>query len=349
MRVNNEEKNMGLMTWDGNQIFDNETFLMYISNKVSGKYNNVYAFNSKNRAGAVYLENLNSIVPIEYSEIRAIFGQMKFEVKLNPTDAYHIYNKELKEKFIPKNPGEKFFVEYKYEDCIKYYATSGVLDADSKLYSASALYAIAITRIIELKNHVAVPSANKLNNYNYNEIKGILNDAKTILKSAMYQDSLRTKVYQDIINNCDTQLGQLETYNAQLKENSFGNQILKSILAGISEGLKQAALNSINSSIVNTNGKSQTTSNNNRPSHSSGPNSSGTTSSSNNNNGGLSDGVQARIRQVERNIVNETEYLQKAQERYKNNPTGAAKSAVEAHKRAIEGYRKQIEELKRGN
>lgn len=71
-------------------------------------------------------------------------------------------------------------------------------------------------------------------------------------------------------------------------------------------------------------------------------------SSNSSNSGGLSDGVQNRIRQVEKNIANETEYLQHAQKRYNSNPTSAGKREIEAHKRAIEGYRKQIEDLKSG-
>lgn len=75
----------------------------------------------------------------------------------------------------------------------------------------------------------------------------------------MSQDTLRTKVYQENINNCDVYLDLLETYHAQLKENSFGNQLLKSILAGISEGLKQAAVKSINASSLNIGKNSHST------------------------------------------------------------------------------------------
>ena len=344
--VNNESKNMRFMTWNGIEIFNDEMFLMIIANKASGNFNNVFAFNNQNRMGAIYLEDLNSIVPIEYSEIRTISGKREFEVKLHPADKFHVYNKTMNEKFIPKNPGEQFYVERKYEDCIKYYATEGVADADSKLYSASALKTIAILKVIQLQNHVQAPSANQLKDYNYNEIKSLLNDAKTILESAMSQDTLRTKVYQENINNCDVYLDLLETYHAQLKENSFGNQLLKSILAGISEGLKQAAVKSINASSLNIGKNSHSTANDDGRHNSSTSNSTGSSNSS--NSGGLSDGVQNRIRQVEKNIANETEYLQHAQKRYNSNPTSAGKREIEAHKRAIEGYRKQIEDLKSG-
>lgn len=200
--------------------------------------------------------------------------------------------------------------------------------------------------MIQLQNHVQAPSANQLKDYNYNEIKSLLNDAKTILESAMSQDTLRTKVYQENINNCDVYLDLLETYHAQLKENSFGNQLLKSILAGISEGLKQAAVKSINASSLNIGKNSHSTANDDGRHNSSTSNSTGSSNSS--NSGGLSDGVQNRIRQVEKNIANETEYLQHAQKRYNSNPTSAGKREIEAHKRAIEGYRKQIEDLKSG-
>ena len=104
--VNNESKNMRFMTWNGIEIFNDEMFLMIIANKASGNFNNVFAFNNQNRMGAIYLEDLNSIVPIEYSEIRTISGKREFEVKLHPADKFHVYNKTMNEKFIPKNPGE---------------------------------------------------------------------------------------------------------------------------------------------------------------------------------------------------------------------------------------------------
>ena len=110
--------------------------------------------------------------------------------------------------------------------------------------------------------------------------------------------------------------------------------------------MKQAAVKSINASSLNIGKNSHSTANDDGRHNSSTSNSTGSSNSS--NSGGLSDGVQNRIRQVEKKIANETEYLQHAQKRYNSNPTSAGKREIEAHKRAIEGYRKQIEDLKSG-
>lgn len=251
MLVNNETKNMGLMTWDGKEIFKTENFLIYITSKEASTYNNAYTFNNNNKMGAIYMEDLNSLVPTEYLEISASYTDKSFMVKLNPSDKLHKYNPGINEKFVPKNAGEQFYIDHKYEECIKYYSEAGVKDPDSKLFSASALYSIALTRIINLINHVQAPEVNKLKDYNYDEIKKLLEDSKTILQTSIIQDSVRSDRYLNIINNCDKSLNDLYTYNEQLKENSFANKLVNAILMGISEGLKQAALNSVNNLINN--------------------------------------------------------------------------------------------------
>lgn len=259
MLINNESKNLGFRTWDGKEIFKNDNFMIYITSQNPAKYNNAYAFNRSNCMGAVYLEDLNSIVPAEYAEIGSLYDIMKFEVKLSPTENFHVYDGRH-EKFIPQNLGEKYFQAHDYEGCIKYYAAEGISDPDSKLYTGSSLLAIAQLKVILLKNHIQA-SVNKLDGYNYAETKGLIADAKTILETAKLQDSLRVNIYQDVINNCDVCLSELETYNSQLQENSFANQLLESVLLGISEGLKQAAINSVSSYGHSTNKSMPTKSN----------------------------------------------------------------------------------------
>jgi hypothetical protein len=255
MMVNTETGDLGLMTWDGKEVFKNDNFMIYTASKIPSNYNNTYAFNNRHLMGAVYLENLKYLVPVEYAEIRSLFTTMQFEVKLSPTETYHVFNPDVKEKFVPKNPGEQFFLDNKFEECINYYATNGVTDPNSKLYSALALYTMAVNKITVLKNHLQAPSVNKLTQYNYKEAKGLLNNAKVILQTAMLQDTLRRTQYQDAISNCDKNMGELETYNAQLKENSFGNMLLKSVLTGLAEGLKQAALNSVQNMLTGGGGR----------------------------------------------------------------------------------------------
>ena len=344
MLINNESKDMGLMTWDGKEIFKNENYLIYITSKLPSTYNNAYAFNSANRAGGVFLEDQGTLVPTEYAEIRTIYNGKKFEVKLSPADKFHVYNKENAEKFIPKNPGEQFYLDHKYDECIKYYADAGVNDPDSKMYSAAALYAIADLKVIALKNHLEAPSANKLKDYDYKETKTILDNAKTILQTAISQDSARAGMYKELISNCDKKAEELNSYNSELKENSFGNKLLKSVLAGLSEGLKQAALKSVTSLFTSGSGNSSTPTPSTATSQPARVQSGSTPTSESKS---LSSNVQNRIRQVEKNIENETRYLENAEKRYNSNPSSAAKREIDAHKRAIEGYKRQIEELKK--
>ena len=139
--------------------------------------------------------------------------------------------------------------------------------------------------------------------------------------------------------------------NAQLKENSLGNIFLKSLLTGIAEGLKQSAIHSIHSlssSLISGNNRSHNAESNKGEIHSGADAVSSSSSGSNSeNSGGLSANVQARIRQVERNLANEEEYLKKAQERYVQNPSASGKASIEAHKRAIQGYKKQLVDLRK--
>lgn len=62
-------------------------------------------------------------------------------------------------------------------------------------------------------------------------------------------------------------------------------------------------------------------------------------------NGNLNSNIQDRIKQVEHNLKQEETYLLHAEKRYRENPSSSARMAVEAHKKAIEGYKQQIEDL----
>ncbi len=349
MIINNDTKNMGLLKWNGEEILKNENFLMYVTNKTEKTYNGTYVFNINNNAGALYLENLNVIVPTEYEEIRLEHDSKWFSVRLTTTDVMHKYDSAMGEKFIPKNPGEQLYKEHKYEECIKYYSEAGISDPDSKLYSADALNGIAINQIMILQNHLQAPTANKLKGYNYKECKKVLEDAITILNTAIVQDTSRTNVYKDAIERCNKSMSSLERLNAVRKENSFGNQLLKSVLSGLAEGLKQSAINSINRAVT---GGTQTSGNQSvktSTSTTSSSSSSSYSSSSSSDEGSSEPGekVLAQIRKVEKNLENEYKYLEAAKQRYEKDPSGAGKAAIESHERSIEGYKRQLEELRK--
>lgn len=253
MLVNMDSKNMGLLTWNGQEVFPNDNFLMTITSRLGRVYNNVYAYNNKSYMGAVYLENLGMIVPTVYSEIQALHDKKEFMVKVSPVDTFHVYKNDLKENFIPKNLGEEYFLSHKYEDCIKYYSEYGVDLPEAKLYVSSAMQALALNQIIILKNHNDFPARNKLNGYNYNEAKTLLINSTEILETAKIQDSIKTKQYDEVINNNNRYLADLDMQAQKMDDNSLVNVVFSKVLSGMVEGIKVAAVNSIKSMIVNDN------------------------------------------------------------------------------------------------
>ena len=160
--------------------------------------------------------------------------------------------------------------------------------------------------------------------------------------SEIIAESLNGKFHP--CGKCSKKTEELNSYNSKLKENSFGNKLLKSVLAGLSEGLKQAALKSVTSLFTSGSGNSSTPTPSTATSQPARVQSGSTPTSESKS---LSSNVQNRIRQVEKNIENETRYLENAEKRYNSNPSSAAKREIDAHKRAIEGYKRQIEELKK--
>lgn len=243
MAVNNETKNMGLLTWDGVQLIKNENFLFMITSH-SGKDRNLCnVFNNNNKTGGFCLEDPTLIAPTEFSEFGYDNDIHKFKVKLGAADKWEIFDPDKGYSFVPKNDGERFYQAHDYENCIKFYADQGIDDPDAKLYAALSMYTIGYNRIINLSNHIQ-NSANKLNNYNYDEIYNILNDAKTVSETGKIQDPDRAEQFNDVINNCDLRLSELNTLNAQLPP-SFGEALTNAFLNALTNGLMNAAYRSI--------------------------------------------------------------------------------------------------------
>jgi len=218
MLVNNDTKNIGLMTWDGKEIVKNENFLMYITSKTKDTFNATFVFNTKNNAGGFYCEDLNVIVPTEYEEIEANYKKRTFNVKLSPIDKLHEYNPDIKEVYIPKNQGEQYLKEHKYKECIEYYSKTGVDDSDSKFFSSYAMFGIATGHIMKLQNHLSAPSVNSRKGYDYQEAKSLLQNAIEILNTATIQDTIRQDIYKENISTYKKYLNILETNNSILKK-----------------------------------------------------------------------------------------------------------------------------------
>lgn len=344
MLINLDTKDAGLYTWNGERIFDNEHFMLTVRGKVNDEYNITYAYDNDGKMGGVFLENPSIIVPTEYIELRPNKKDMTFSVKLSPTDQFHPFEPNNEEKFIAKNKGEIFYSKGKYKECIEYYSQYGVDDADSKLYSASSMLAMGIAQAIKLSNHIQ-NSNNALGDFNYDETKALLSNSITILEAASLQDSSKVKVYKETIETAQQYLSNLETDYSKKQESSIWYQLKKSVLIGLSNGIREAAINSVQHLASELTSTSSNTKTNNKLTNKS---TSGIVSSNEKESNELSAGVQDRIRQLERDIKNETTYLENAQKRYESNPTAVAKREIEAHKRAIEGYKKQIEDLKSG-
>ena len=187
----------------------------------------------------------------------------------------------------------------------------------------------------------------------YNEVtdlnlaKSMLQTCCNLLEAYLKEDStyaekarIRLKVANDYINETipyyqemyNTACAMIGEHNRQQNE-KIANAFTR-LITGVTESLTPKT------PVSNT--KQSVTSN------FSNTNSHDNSSTSSTQSKELSAGVQDRIRQLERNIKNETTYLENAQKRYESNPTAVAKREIETHKRAIEGYKKQIEDLKNG-
>ena len=66
-----------------------------------------------------------------------------------------------------------------------------------------------------------------------------------VLKTAAIQDTARADIYEENMKTYKRYLNQLENNNGLLKQNSFGNQLLNAVLAGLAIGIKNAAVQSV--------------------------------------------------------------------------------------------------------
>lgn len=251
--IDHENNDMGLMTWDGKTILKNENFRFEINSHINDWANGVFVKDGKH-IGGFFLEDLSVIAPTVYNQMVLDFKERVIEVKLSPTDAMHVYNPDVEDNFKPKNKGEELYSEFKFKECIEYYAKEGVADPDSKFYSAHSMYLIASTEINNLKNYISAPSGNTVYGYNYDDAKSLLEGAIKILSTAAIQDTLREDVYKENLQIYYNALETLEENHPKLleifrqKENSFGNRLANSVLTGLVNGLTNAAIKSIEGS-----------------------------------------------------------------------------------------------------
>lgn len=73
------------------------------------------------------------------------------------------------------------------------------------------------------------------------------------METAKIQDSIKTKQYDEVINNNNRYLADLDMQAQKMDDNSLVNVVFSKVLSGMVEGIKVAAVNSIKSMIVNDN------------------------------------------------------------------------------------------------
>ena len=276
-----------------------------------------------------------------------------------------------------KDEGVRLYWSGKYDEAIKYYSKEGIAKPWAKYYTGAAMLEKADKQYLNISAFTEIAKNGKMDevsngiknrllftdlNPDIELMKQLYTSGHSILNEYLAQDSrFEEEAKRKLVIDLDTRLrwiaemepqftlywaeyqkqnAAIEAHQAELKrqQQERENAIYLAIARGFLNGLSNAISGSSNS------GSSYSSN-----SYSSGVSYRSTTNtSSSSQSNELSAGVQDRIRQLERNIRNETTYLENAQKRYESNPTAVAKREIETHKRAIEGYKKQIEDLKNG-
>ena len=287
-------------------------------------------------------------------------GKLEWKVMRTASSIWETYD-PLKDYSISyKDKGEYFFNKKMYEEVIVFYKEQKSTNPHAKYLTALSLFELAYNQIssipffyndvVETKVYFTLPSAREKyekKTFDLNLAKSMLQTCCNLLEAYLKEDStyaekarIRLKVANDYINETipyyqemyNTACAMIGEHNRQQNE-KIANAFTR-LITGVTESLTPKT------PVSNT--KQSVTSN------FSNTNSHDNSSTSSTQSKELSAGVQDRIRQLERNIKNETTYLENAQKRYESNPTAVAKREIETHKRAIEGYKKQIEDLKNG-
>ena len=199
-------------------------------------------------------------------------------------------------------------------------------------------------------NSVYQSLGEKLENSYYEDLINSANkDAEAYLAlDVEYQEYamllLNTRIYETIDDvekvrkKYNAAVASIQQYNYYNSTEYYTKQAVRQSLTNVANYYADKAINSLS-------GNSRSSSQNNVTQN---QKSSGTNGgASETEESGRGGNVEAQIRKVEKYIEEEKERLEKAQKRYAENPTGAAKSAIDAHKRAIQGYYKQLSDLKK--
>lgn len=273
------------------------------------------------------------------------------------------------------NDGECFIEVGDYNRAIDFYNSMDSLSSDDIFRRGLARKMLLEKEFSDMPNFdvfikkgVGTDSQNEKWNSSYKDIESKLEESyyENLIDSAnqdlrnylildiRFQEQalnlLQNKIYktiEDIDKVRQQYYAAVESIKRYNYYHSFEYQLKKSL----TNSLSNITDNYIDKAFNSNNGRSNSSSSNQKTvtGNSAASNSTHTSSQSNSEtrSSGLSPNVEARIRQIERNIEQEQEYLKNAQTRYEKDPSATGKALIESHKRAIQGYYKQIDDLKK--
>ena len=355
---NDNNMHVGLITADGEDILKPEYYCFQIKQKNEIVYKTRVFYWKKsadeNGVGALFLEEPQNQTPSIFSTISIRKEDLKFLVKRG-IDTLEVYNPIKKDyaNVTYADKGEELFQKSQYEDVISFYSKGDVNNAQAKVYTGISLINLArghVARANILTNAVKITTATKLKFEPYDldlaieqyqmgmkSLEMALEQDSTLEKTIVEEYQMANKEFKALpeIKAQNDQAVEIlnQRYEKELAQQRAAQAIATIVMKGMMSGLQESF-------------KTGNSTKNYTPSHT-GNKSVDNPQNNSTSNSGSNENITERIRQLERNIRQEQEYLDKAQERYSNNPSATGRSAVEAHKRAIEGYKQQIEELQR--
>lgn len=265
-----ENNSVGMYKLDGTEIIKYDHNWFNINDHSNGNVNYANTF-TKAGVGGFILEDLSYKIPSTCVTVKFMTDKNIFLVKTSPTDVEHIFDPSENIVVTTKNRGEELYREGKHKEALEYFSTEGVSDPDSKIYSAFCLMKIErditslMNQYLQDMSHRSKPKV-----YNYEELKEMLETSRMLLESCKQQDPSRTEICDDNLKWVDLELGKLESTQAEVKYNSFGNQLLRALAEGVVRGIasgltqsseKSSAASSSTSKSSNSSASGSTTSN----------------------------------------------------------------------------------------
>lgn len=307
------------------------------------------------REGIAHIYNSELDIPCSYHHISYAYdnGKYKFRVMKSAVGDFEPYVQDVKILHLFRDKGEELFEQKKYAETIDFYKDSLSTNPFAKLYTGISFYYLAKSQLTyislfcqdveggsyfiseTIRNRFKDETfdtklAMKYAENCYNLLEMYLAEDTTYSRMASIYYSSSKQLMTDEIPNLEGKY-----HAACLKIEKYNNARQKKI----EEMFSRMTVSLLTKNVSNRNNKGS------KYTNSSASKQDKSTQGKTNEN--LDNKVQDRIKEVEQNLKTEEEYLQHAEKRYQSNPTSTARMAVEAHKKAIAGYKRQIEELKR--